>query len=167
MFLTVLVFLFYSVWGVLSLTCQGRHPLIQTIKARDVFGLLPNYKFFCPNPVRNDYHLYYRQRQGEDQWKEIPIPTRHPVFSMFWNPGKRERKVFTSAIHKINAKFKKRPENAKGPVYRFFLHYIAQYAGAVDSRSIQFKITTRQDLKEGSEETVIFISNVKTLTAAR
>ena len=170
MLLTVLIFLFYSIWGILSLTCQGKHLLIQTIKSYDVFGLLPNYKFFCPNPVRNDYHLYYRQRRVADEWndwQEIRIPTRHPLFSMFWNPGKRERKVFTSAINKIKAKYKKRPGRAKGPVYHFFLHYIAQYAGPIDKGSIQFKIATRQDLNAQSEESVVFISSLHALTAAR
>lgn len=169
MILTVTIFLFYGFWGVLSLVCQGNHPIVKSIKSHDVFGLIPNFKFFCPNPVRNDYHLYYRKcnaLNGWDQWEEICIPKRHRIFSMLWNPGKRERKVFTSAIRKIKTTYKNKPERVKGPVYTFFLKYILQYASAGDTDSVQFKITTRQDLNKKSEESVIFVSAIHFLSPA-
>jgi hypothetical protein len=162
MFLAILVFLFYAAWGVLSLVCQGNHPTIKRIKSRDELGLIPNYKFFCPNPSRTDFHLYYRQSLTPDEfsdWQEIGIHRRSLAFAFLWNPGKRDRKIFTSTIKAILNKYQRKPHKTKGPVYEFFLRHVLNQA-SLKGKPVQFKITTRQDLSYHPEEAVVFTSSL-------
>jgi hypothetical protein len=157
--LTILIFLFYAAWGILSLICQGDHHIIKRIKGKDVWGLIPNYKFFCPKPLQIDYHLYYRQALAPDElndWQEISIHRRNLATGFLWNPGKRDRKIFTSTVKSI-LKNRHKPYKPKGRVYHFFLQYVLNQA-SLKGKPVQFKITTRQDLASNPEEVVAFTS---------
>lgn len=57
--------------------------------------LLPNWRFFAPNPATKDYHLLHRLLKADGtpgEWSEtIKTPPRHWL-QMFWFPDRRQGK---------------------------------------------------------------------------
>jgi len=157
----LLIILVFAAWAVFSLLCQGTSRLKARLKSFDLFNILPNYKFFCPNPVRYDYHLYYRTQQKDNllsEWQEIPIGKRTSILCSIWNPRKRERKVFHKAIKTLKGFKKQSSGNLRSPAYQLLLSYIKKHAGQPGCVSTQFRITYKQDLDLQSGEKVFYTS---------
>jgi len=155
------IILIFAIWAVCSLLCQGTNHAKTRLKSFDLFNILPNYKFFCPNPVRYDYHLYYRSRRKDDSidhWQEIPIGRRISFLCLIWNPLKRDRKVFHKIIKTLKGYKKFSSGNIRGPVYQLFLGYIKQHISHPDCVSTQFRITYKQDLDQLSTEKIFYTS---------
>jgi hypothetical protein len=157
------VIIVYSVWAVFSILSQSTNTLTERLKSRDLLNLLPNYKFFCPNPIRNDYHLYYRGRKDESvgEWKEIRIGRRIPLLCAIWNPYKRERKVFYKIVKTVRKHYINKNKRPYGHAYLLLLDFV-QGREPDSFDSIQFRITSRQDLREKGKERDFFISNFHT-----
>ncbi len=161
MYLTILVFLFYLFWGVISLLAQGQTALNKKIKSRDTFGLIPSYRFFCPEPMRVDYHLYYRHiiKGKITQWKELQLPERNRYISFFWHPEKKERKMYNKIIGVIKKEYGgDSGKRAGGPVYRLLLAYIRRQSDGPETAPLQFRITSRRDYDPAIEETELYLS---------
>jgi hypothetical protein len=158
--ITILVV--FSAWAVLSVLSQQARPGKNKLKALDLLDILPNYKFFCPNPITYDYHLYYRTGSltglpGE--WKEIYISKKTAFLCAIWNPSKKNRKVFTRIINEIikrkDGKPKKLLRKNTYLLLRNFVEYMAR-----DDNSIKtaFKITYKHDLNNEPMETILYAS---------
>jgi hypothetical protein len=158
MMLPILVFLFYLAWGLLSLIGQGDQRLRKKMKTMDPLGLIPNYRFFCPNPLRADYHLYYRYRSAGDEigeWKELPVGRRSRLAGFIWNPGKRDRKVFYKTIKLLREPGTNKTRSA---TYRALLSWIRQQDAEGPQDAVQFTIISKQDLSIDTVEKVIHTS---------
>jgi len=157
----VLIIIVFVIWAAFSLLCQGTSRLKTRLKSFDIFNILPNYKFFCPNPVRYDYHLYYRSRQKDNSisdWQEIPVGRRTSLLCSVWNPLKRERKVFHKVIKTLKGFKQQSSGNPRSLVYQLLLSYIKKQAGQPGCISTQFRITYKQDLDLQSVEKVFYTS---------
>ena len=66
-----------------------------TLRRFDPCGFLPNYSFFAPMPMVNDYRLVYRLDPDQSgEWKEIPICSLLGSERTFYNPDKYCNKAF-------------------------------------------------------------------------
>ena len=161
--LNVMVVLFYTVWGILSILPQSTNKLTDKIKSYDLLNILPNYKFFCPNPIRSDYHLYYRGRFQDDQfsqWEEIRIGHKVQLLCAIWNPHKRERKVFYKVVKIIRKHYRKRKGTHYGHAYLLLLDFIKNQGKMKGFNGIQFRISSRQDLEKLTKERIFFTSRI-------
>jgi hypothetical protein len=161
MTLTILVLIFYIFWAMISILSQGESPVVGRLKAYDLFNMIPNYKFFCPNPIKKDYHLYYRNLLQKDQtgeWKEIIIGKRNRVIGCIWNPAKRDRKVFYKAVRTIRKQTAKKEKVLSGHMYLLVLNMVKSIARNENSRAVQFKLTAKQNYRTKVEEVILFTS---------
>ena len=152
MAISILIFLLYLVWGLFSLLTQSNDRLRRKFKAVDPLGLIPNYRFFCPNPIRTDYHIYFRVRHGDaavTEWEEIIIGKRNPFISFLWNPLKRDRKILYKTVKQMRGSSRKKEED---PTYLAMLSWIRKKNAQQPQDAIQFRITSRQDLSPKSVE---------------
>ena len=84
----------FSAW--LLLTIANQFPLLaRRIPFRGATSLLlPNWKFFAPEPGSSDVRHAYRESTGKEwsSWTEIAPPERSAVRSV-WNPSKFDAKA--------------------------------------------------------------------------
>jgi hypothetical protein len=72
----------------------------------DKFGLLPNYSFFAPKPIANDYRLVYKIISDTNtDWKEIPMYNQFSLLRIIWNPFKYYNKSFIDTSHFLLTEF--------------------------------------------------------------
>jgi hypothetical protein len=105
-FSAVVVIVIYVLWGVATIVNQFHSWCPKWLRAVDIFGLIPVWTFFAPNPGMTDYYLLYRDRLPDgslDNWKKIELKGAENGFRVaLWNPTKRKQKalsdLFTSLI---------------------------------------------------------------------
>jgi hypothetical protein len=77
-------------------------PKLQTfIRRWDWFALIPEWRFFAPNPGQHDYHLLYRDKLRDGSitdWTELTPTKERPWWGFVWNPGKRGNKALFDAV---------------------------------------------------------------------
>lgn len=159
----VLIFLFYVSWLVISLFAQGESPLNRKIRRWDLFGLIPDFRFFCPAPVKYDYHLLYRADLSAGvfgDWTELPLGKRRPLLGAIWNPGKRERKILNKSCKLLREQSGKKLSGRRKAFHSLIRNYIDHSLVDVDYTNFAFKIIQTQDLVVGSEASVVFESKL-------
>jgi hypothetical protein len=86
--------LILSLWFVVS--AIGQIPRFKAIRTYDPLSLIPNFSFFAPKPLENDYHFVFRckYRDGEiSNWVELPYCEKRRPWSPIWNPDRRQQKA--------------------------------------------------------------------------
>jgi hypothetical protein len=84
------------VWFALSVVQQFGPRWFEHVRDYDVFGLLPLWTFFAPNPGHSDFHLVYRDRDDDGvltNWREFVLCHERRSVEWLWNPDKRGKKV--------------------------------------------------------------------------
>src|SRR5579875_757837 len=91
-------------WFLLSFLAQSKSKYINKWKSKDLFKLIPNWRFFAPVPVRVDYHLEYRllsRDYKKSSWeKAVPLAPRNN-WCFLWHPEKRYRKALNTSINQL------------------------------------------------------------------
>lgn len=148
----------FIVWALLSVLSQSTTKIKNKIKMKDALNILPNYKFFCPNPIKHDYYLYYREQLPDSswsEWKKIFVGGKMPIICSIWNPFKRDRKVLYKIVKDL-----KRHTNKKGKMYNLSIHqHLSEFVTCrVGTNIHQFKITIVQAWNEELEEKDLYTS---------
>lgn len=90
------------VWLILTVFNQFSSKRWKIFILFDVFGLIPKWTFFAPNPGITDYHILYRERWQNglySHWKEIKMNDRDKnYYSALWNPEKRKNKAIFDMV---------------------------------------------------------------------
>lgn len=63
--------------------------------------LVPEWKFFAPNPAQGEYHLLFRDQLADGTvtpWTEVTFPHNRRWWNVVWNPEKRANKALFDAI---------------------------------------------------------------------
>jgi hypothetical protein len=144
----------FVIWAILSVLSQSTTKIKNKLKKNDLLNILPNYKFFCPNPIRHDYFLYYRkvmQDSSWSDWEKMSVGKKTPMLCLLWNPLKKERKVFYRMAKDLKRK-KTQYQKRKDPeIYKHLHDFVKLNA---DAKSYQFKIVScefRNDIIEQKE----------------
>jgi hypothetical protein len=92
----------YVVWGAATVANQFHSWCPAWLRAADVFGLIPVWTFFAPNPGMTDYYLLYRDRLpggSFDNWRKVELkPSENSVRLALWNPMKRKHKAVSDIV---------------------------------------------------------------------
>ncbi|GAA3647311.1 hypothetical protein L7D48_23425 [Streptomyces sp. S1A] len=92
-------------WFVASVLSQHPDRSYDKLRSMDKTGtgiLIPNWRFFAPNPAVEDQHFLYRlaseDRSEHTEWREVYSITPRKMAHAFWFPGRRmEKAVFDVA----------------------------------------------------------------------
>ena len=153
---------FYALYTILTIVVQRTGPAKDWIKKLDILNLIPNYKFFCPKPVRYDYHLYYRLVDNEtvSRWQKIRIGHKKSHISFLWNPAKKENKVFNRMVQLIRENYKGKQKTRFGHMYLTLLDVVRSEIPQRSGKNVQFRITYNQALRDKPAEKIYYTSIV-------
>jgi hypothetical protein len=166
----IVVVVIYVVWGVATIANQFHSWCPVWLKALNIFGLIPIWTFFAPNPGMTDYYLLYRDRLPDgslDNWKKIELKGSENGFRLaVWNPMKRRNKVLSDLICAI-AEFIKDsgPEAVTVSVpYILILNFIASRPHSLGTDGTQFMVLEHCGFSGEPERTrVLMISGIHRL----
>ncbi len=130
-----------AVWLLASTLAQLPWRWCQAVRQWDVFGLIPSFSFFAPNPASSDCHLLYRHmlRDGSfTQWTDAftwcPVPWR-----FLWNPDRRAEKSISDATSGLASR-----TDAIGVrfavSYLLLLNYVSALPRSINAVGVQFAL---------------------------
>jgi hypothetical protein len=157
---TVLIF---GAWLVLSVIRQLKEKPPGWLYRLDFLYLVGSWRFFGPEPVTHDYHLFYRDILDNGQmtcWIRVtPVSPKKP-WGVIWNPEQRLRRWFINAARALSGA--KRSGNTAAlegsPFYLAILNHVESLARFGQSRARQFAITESQDIRDPDNFRIIFCS---------
>ncbi|MBX9397639.1 hypothetical protein K4749_29640 [Streptomyces sp. TRM72054] len=79
-------------------TVAIQHPntAFNRLEARDRFSVLPNWRFFAPNPATYDYHFFYRTQDTAgttSEWRTVDVIEGRRFRQILWFPTRRPEKA--------------------------------------------------------------------------
>lgn len=155
--------------AVLLLTLAGQHPHrdFNRVRARDHFSLLPNWRFFAPQPATFDYHFLYRtvdaDRAASTWYDASGIVDRKPMH-LFWFPTRRvDKSVFDACQEIIPCLDQGFGAAARTPGYRLITEHVrARIARegetARDVRGFQFALASGTGYDMRHKPQLMFVS---------
>lgn len=165
----IAVIVFFSVWLILTVVNQFHEKRPAWLKSLDIFGLIPIWTFFAPNPGMTDYHLLYRDRLPDGtlgQWKEVRLQTRTGTLSAVWGPDRRRNKTLSDLVSATIQLA--RTNGQKGiPVsipYLLLLNYITSLPHSLAADSTQFMVMEHEGYHESPDPSrVLMLSGMHRL----
>ncbi|MGY5123171.1 hypothetical protein [Streptomyces nigrescens] len=116
------------------------------VQSKDPFSLIPNWRFFAPEPGVHDYAFIYRTTDTDgsrSRWQGVDLITGRKMQQLVWFPARRpEKAVFdlaTELLHVIDKDF---AVITKMPAYRLLERYVVSRirAAAPDERVAGYQI---------------------------
>ena len=96
----VVLIVLFAAWFLISLV-----SLVPSwrnhIRRYDRLTLIPEWKFFAPNPGQWDYYLVYRDQLPDGNvtdWTEVAVDAPRAWWNVIWNPAKRGNKALTDCV---------------------------------------------------------------------
>jgi hypothetical protein len=72
----------------------------------DKLGILPNYSFFAPKPLMNDFRVVYKTiAETDGEWTEIPMYKPFRFMRLCWNPFKYYNKGMIDTCNFLVSEF--------------------------------------------------------------
>jgi len=152
--LALVIALIFGFWLALSIANQFRTT---ALPINDVLNLIPKWTFFAPNPGQHDYHVVYRDYDGQDQplsvWCELLVHQRRPISTAFWNPDKRYRKAIIDCCQSI---VQDKVENAPLTIpYLLLLNVVMSRFPSAGARSRNYAVIATRRLASTPPELVL------------
>lgn len=165
-----------TAWFILSAAGQltapwGNRPL-DRLRTWDVFGLIPNYKFFAPRPAEHDYHLLIRTVgfSGElGPWRQIAGPPDRHWWHALWNPDRRAFKSLSDVMAVAYRHDHDKPRAVLTALpYLALLNYVTE-AAAHDqgAANVQFVLAISYGVLSDDAPSVVFKSDLHRLRENR
>lgn len=158
----IVVIAIYSIWSVASVISQSTTKYKVALKKKDYFQLLPNYKFFCPIPVKFDYHLYIRREEVNNtisEWEYLSCYNNKRIFHSIYNPEKRDRKAFFHFVKHVKKYSHNRKFLLSTAKYLTLLDFIKKRTFKAGAVAVQFKIIYKRDWDERIPEKLLYESD--------
>lgn len=153
----------FLVWWILSFISQLNTKVRKKFN-RQIFHLIPNYRFFAPLPISRDYHLEYRvlsRHLRPTKWKRVEFYGERSLFSTLWYPDKRKRKCFNTyakrIIRVIRAYNKKAAKRSIS--YKHLVTYLQNLNEGKNSVGLQFRIISERSNDVDREARLVLASD--------
>jgi hypothetical protein len=156
----------YVVWLALSLSVliPKVGPVIRLL---DGLFLIPEWKFFAPNPARGDFHLLYRDRLADGTltpWTEVAPGEPRRWWNIVWNPGRRGRKALFDAGVEIGQEAQLFGDGVIGSMsYLTLLCHVSTLPRLVPPDRTQFLVLYTFGDRAGAEPMFQFVSDLHSL----
>lgn len=151
-----------AIWYILSIV-RYMPNCEEWITKIDTLFLIPQWKFFAPNPNETDYFLYYRIFIGDQisPWRIVTFGKERKWFAFFWNPYRRNRKAFFDLCQSLFL----HKESSKNSIlfslpYLLILNYITSLDIFQLGDNIQFAIAGNNPSTNPQELELGFISDL-------
>jgi hypothetical protein len=158
----------FAIW--LLVTVLSQFDRAKTLKMLDLFGLIPTWTFFAPNPGTTDYHLLYRDiwRDGQvGHWKEVRLHAGRRLASTLWNPQKRRSKAFFDLVMALVQEAQRQPDEprllAVSAPYIVLVNAVNGLPHSRIAQATQFLILQTHGYHAAREPEVAVVSSVHSL----
>jgi len=156
-----------ATWVLATAASQHPHRLFDGLRRFDLTGLvLPNWRFFAPEPATHDFHLLHRVltvRGEQTDWQETtPITGRRWSQVMFFADRRREKSMFDVSNELVTAMAKPQVDvtrtvafellrnrveaevrrTHRAPLPRGFQFLLARYTGHDDSEEPDYLLSS-------------------------
>lgn len=155
-----------SAWLALSTVAQlsARWPRFATVRRFDPLGLLPHYHFFCPTPVRHDYHLLARTLADDGApapWREVIGPPPRLWWNFAWNPDRRAYKSLCDLMQVVDSNDDDPRAVQVSIAYLAILAHATDIAGSwqePDAARVQFLLAVSHGPQSATPPQAVFMS---------
>lgn len=166
----IVVVIIYVVWGAATIANQFHSWCPMWLRALDIFGLIPVWTFFAPNPGMTDYYLLYRDRLPDgsfDNWKKIELKGSENGFRLaLWNPTKRKHKALSDLVCSLIAVVNHRGVEAVfvSVPYILILNFITSRPHSLGTDCTQFMVLEHSGFSGEQERSrVLMMSGIHRL----
>jgi len=84
-------------WIIVTMLAQVPSPAFGRARSRDWLGLVPNWRFFAPNPAQHDFAIYVRPTrpvgERQAQWTRPRVVAERRLHHAVWFPQRRADKA--------------------------------------------------------------------------
>jgi hypothetical protein len=163
LFLEWSIVLLFGCWSLLSLLLQVP-KLNRRIRQYDIFLLIPEWKFFAPQPGQHDFSLLYRDIDREENysaWKEIQISPERRWWNCIWNPMKRGQKAIFDFVVELSGLNRMQEETILfSNAYISLLMIVTREKRLLQNVRTQFIILRKYTQQEENEPEVLYLSRL-------
>lgn len=152
---------------VATLATQHPNPVFNRIQVRDHFSVLPNWKFFAPNPATHDYHYLYRTLDVEgntSRWRDIELIADRKMHQAIWFASRRSEKAVFDVCSEILQRMDKGFDAIKSTAsYRLLVEFIRREIRESSSdvssiKGFQFSMVRASGHDHEEEPEILFVS---------
>ncbi|HET9173284.1 MAG TPA: hypothetical protein VFN97_27895 [Actinospica sp.] len=159
-----------------TVSAAGQHPqrAFDRVRNYDRLGLLlPNWRFFAPEPAQHDFHLLHRVLTHDDEqtlWSESSSITPRDWKQMFWFPDRRrEKALFDICGEILGITAQPALDVTRFGSYLLLRDFVtravrAEYAERPQPQGFQFVIARHTGFDTENEPEYLFISPFVPLT---
>lgn len=156
----------FGVWALATVLVQVP-SLTDVVRRYDLLAMVPEWRFFAPNPARGDYHLLFRDFLDADcctMWTEVPVGGTRRWWNVFWNTSKRANKALFDAVTELARDVREQDEVLEGCVsYLTLLTYVSALPRTLPVQSTQFLVMYAGVEDPDREPDVFYVSGVHSL----
>ncbi|MCU0115130.1 hypothetical protein [Curtobacterium poinsettiae] len=152
---------------VVTVLGQVPSPAFGRARAGDWFGLVPNWRFFAPNPAQHDFSVYVRPvrpvGEPEAPWTRPRVVAERRLHHSVWFPGRRADKgLFDLCSDFLPLLDGDRPERIETrPVFRVLRAWVVAdlLAAGADRTPHQLALVRFAGADDTIEPEVLFVSS--------
>lgn len=161
--------------GWFVLTALGQHPSrsFDRVRKLDKPGvLLPNWRFFAPEPAVHDFRLLHRIRREDGtvgEWTETVQIARRHVGQSIWFPDRRRDKAINDLCNEIISLLAaQQTQISRFPCYRLLREHLELVIRRDSPEAVGFQwlVARTAGYDETEEPSYLFASPYQRLTAA-
>jgi hypothetical protein len=145
-------------------------PISGRLRDLDLFGVVPVWNFFAPNPGKSDFHLLRRYRSCDgsySDWREVRLLCDRPWYAFLWNPQKRLNKLLLDLCTSLSeARFELDDHQDAillSPPYLFLLCFLEGLGRPEGANGLQFLVMYSESCALRVDPAGLFISAVHDL----
>jgi hypothetical protein len=157
---------------VTTLAAQHPHTAFERAREKDLFSLIPNWKFFAPNPATHDYHYLYRtldENRETSPWIELELIQNRRMIQAFWFSSRRSEKAVFDICSAILKTIAKGEDPTGSPPFRVLAEFIRKQIrdtpGATDVRGFQFSVVRASGHDDSEDPEVFYVSTYQPMVA--
>nr|WP_155073459.1 hypothetical protein [Streptomyces taklimakanensis] len=150
---------------VATLAAQHPSPAFERAREKDLFSLVPNWKFFAPNPATHDYHYLYRtldENRETSPWIELELIQKRRMIQAFWFSSRRTEKAVFDICSAMLKSISKGEDPTGSPPFRvlaeFIRRQIRETPNVSDVRGFQLAVVRATGHDDSEEPEVLYVS---------
>ncbi len=161
---TSAVAILLGVWFLASIVHQVAPVWLARRVPNDLYGLLPRWLFFAPNPARDDTHVVYRDRsRGQwGPWQALTPATGSRRWRWLWHPQRYPIKAASDLANGLRRSMIRHREAPRaivlGNPYLGLLHWVAAQPVEPGVSHRQFAVVTSHGFADEEALDVLFVS---------
>lgn len=152
---------------------QHPNPVFNRMQLKDSFSILPNWRFFAPEPAMHDYHFFYRTLNASGDtslWKGVDVIEGRKLRQIAWFPTRRpEKAIFDICSELLQLLDKNFSVVQRTPGYRVLTEYLRVQVnkdGAEGVEGFQFALARATGYDTSKDPEMIFVSPYTPLVPA-